>query len=371
MNGVPALERALMRYKLLGNSGLRVSELCLGTMTFGEDWGWGAGKDEAKRIFDAFAAAGGTFIDTANVYTNGTSEAFLREFVAADRDHFVLATKYVSSPRRGDPNAGGAHRKNLVQSLEASLRRLGTDRLDLYWVHLWDFLTPVEEVMRALDDQVRAGKVLYVGVSDAPGWSVAQANTLAALRGWTPFVGLQVEYNLAERAVERELIPMAQALGLGVTAWSPLAAGLLSGKYSVGPQENVPGRRLDSVPKPFNRKTERNFQIAQVVVELSRELGHSPAQVALNWLRQRRQPVIPIVGSRRLDQLRDNLGCIDWKLEAPALEKLEAVSAIDLGFPSTMIGYASDFVYGGTLDVIDDARSRIPIDMPPPVATHA
>src|SRR5262245_4943553 len=213
-----------MRYKLLGNSGLRVSELCLGGMTLGEDWGWGASHAEAKAIFDAFTAAGGNFIDTANIYTNGTSERFLRELIAAERDHFVVATKYMGSMRRGDPNAGGSQRKNLVQSLDASLKRLGTDRIDLYWVHLWDFLTPVDEVMRALDDQVCAGKVLYVGVSDAPAWIVAQANTLASCRGWTPFVGLQVEYSLIERTVERELLPMAQSLGIGVTAWSPLGA---------------------------------------------------------------------------------------------------------------------------------------------------
>ena len=174
-----------MRYKLFGNSGLRVSELCLGAMTFGQDWGWGASKDQARAIFDTFAAAGGNFIDTANVYTNGTSESFLRDLIAADRDHFVVASKYASSMRRGDPNAGGSQRKNLVQSLDATLKRLGTDRVDVYWIHLWDFLTPVDEVMRTLDDQVRAGKVLYVGVSDVPAWIVAQANTLASCRGWT------------------------------------------------------------------------------------------------------------------------------------------------------------------------------------------
>jgi aryl-alcohol dehydrogenase-like predicted oxidoreductase len=355
-----------MRTKLLGRSGLRVSELCLGAMTFGEDWGWGAGKGEATRMFDAFAAAGGTFIDTANVYTNGTSEALLRELVASDRDHFVLATKYASSTRRGDANAGGAQRKNLVQALDASLRRLGTDRIDVYWVHLWDFLTPVDEVMRALDDQVRAGKVLYVGVSDVPAWVVAQANTLAELRGWTPFIGLQVEYSLVERTVERELIPMARALGLGVTAWSPLAAGLLSGKYTAANGSNGE-RRLDKIP--WDRRSERNLAIARAVDEVAAELGKPSAQVALNWLRQRTTPVIPIVGARRLDQLRDNLACLDWRLDDAALARLDRASAIELGFPLAMIAHAAEFVYGGTLDSIDGARERLPIDLAP-AETH-
>ncbi|MFC1662135.1 aldo/keto reductase, partial [Gemmatimonadota bacterium] len=179
-----------MRYKLLGRSGLRVSELGLGTMTFGEEWGWGASKKESQRIFDAYATAGGNFVDTANRYTEGTSERFVGEFVAADRGHFVVATKYTLFNREGDPNAAGNHRKNMVQSLEASLRRLKTDYIDLLWVHAWDFMTPVDEVMRGLDDLVRAGKVLYVGISDTPAWIVSQANTLADLRGWTPFVAL-------------------------------------------------------------------------------------------------------------------------------------------------------------------------------------
>ena len=220
-----------MRYKLLGNSGLRVSELCLGTMTFGEDWGWGASKEDSRALFDAYREAGGNFIDTANFYTGGTSERFVGEFIASERDRFVVATKYTLTMRPGDPNASGNHRKNMIQSVEASLRRLGTDYIDLYWLHAWDYLTPVEEVMRGLDDLVRAGKVLYVGVSDTPAWIVSQANTLAALRGWTPFVGLQIEYSLIERTVERELLPMAEAFGLTILAWSPLGSGVLTGKY--------------------------------------------------------------------------------------------------------------------------------------------
>src|SRR5260221_2088242 len=206
-----------MNFRLLGKSGLRVSELCLGTMTFGEDWGWGSPRDEARQIYDAFREAGGNFVDTANVYTNGTSETLLGEFMSGHRERVVLATKYSGSAPTTDSNASGNHRKSLVQALEASLRRLKTDYIDLYWLHMWDQLTPVEEVMRALDDLIRQGKMLYAGISDAPGCCIAAGNTLATLRGWSPFVTLQIEYSLLERTVERELIPMAKAVGLGVT----------------------------------------------------------------------------------------------------------------------------------------------------------
>src|SRR5919202_565511 len=221
-----------MKYQLLGKSGLRVPELCLGAMTFGEKWGWGASKEECHKIFNAYVDAGGNFIDTANKYTEGTSEKYIGEFIADDRDRFVLATKYTSNTRRGDPNAGGNHRKNMIQSLEASLERLNTDYIDLYWVHAWDPLTPIEEMMRALDDMVRAGKILYIGISDAPAWIVSQANTLANLRGWTEFAGIQIEYCLIERTPERELLPMAGALDIGITSWSPLGGGVLTGKYN-------------------------------------------------------------------------------------------------------------------------------------------
>ncbi|NEQ41509.1 MAG: aldo/keto reductase, partial [Okeania sp. SIO3I5] len=217
-----------MQYKLLGKSGLRVSELCLGTMTFGDDWGWGSSQQESKTIYDSFREAGANFIDTANVYTNGTSEKFLGEFIASERDAVVLATKYTNGLGDKNPNGGGNQRKNMVQSVEASLKRLNTDYIDLLWLHIWDFMTPAEEVMRAFDDLVRAGKVLYIGISDAPAWVVAQCNTLAELRGWTQFVGLQIEYSLIQRTPERELLPMSRTFDIGVTAWSPLAGGWLS-----------------------------------------------------------------------------------------------------------------------------------------------
>jgi aryl-alcohol dehydrogenase-like predicted oxidoreductase len=344
-----------MRYRLLGKSGLRVSELCLGTMTFGEEWGWGSSKDESRQIFDAFFEAGGNFIDTANVYTNGTSETQLGEFLKGDRERAVLATKYTNSMPGTDPNSAGNHRKNMVQAVEASLRRLHTDYIDLYWVHIWDRITPIEEVMRAFDDLVRQGKVLYVGVSDMPAWVIARANTLAELRGWTAFVGLQIEYSLIERTVEREMLPMASSLGLGVTAWSPLAGGALTGKYLKGQKQAAEGRYSNEMMKPFLPAAERTDAVVREVLAVAEECGRSPAQVALAWLRHRPTPVIPIIGARRLDQFRDNLACLDLKLDEAQLGRLDAVSRIELGFPHDF--YDRDMVkalvYGGLWDKLD------------------
>src|SRR5688572_2361270 len=221
-----------MRYKLLGKSGLRVSELCLGTMTFGDDWGWGAPKDESRRMFETFVQAGGNFIDTSNNYTNGTSEKFIGEFIKDDRDHFVIATKYTLTERKTDPNFGGNHRKNMMRSVEGSLQRLGTDHIDLFYLHMWDYVTPIEEVMRALDDLVRAGKILYVCMSDTPSWVVSQANTLADLRGWSRLVSYQGEYSLASLTPERDIIPMTQATNMSYLALGILEGGELTGKYN-------------------------------------------------------------------------------------------------------------------------------------------
>ncbi len=343
-----------MRYRLLGKSGLRVSELCLGTMTFGEDWGWGSSKDESRQIFDAFFEAGGNFIDTANVYTNGTSETLLGEFLKGDRARAVLATKYTNAMPGADPNAGGNHRKNMVQAVEASLKRLQTDYIDLYWLHIWDRMTPIEEVMRAFDDLVRQGKVLYVGVSDMPAWVVARANTLAELRGWSPFVGLQVEYSLIERTVERELLPMASSLGIGMTAWSPLASGILTGKYAEG-KADADARMNSEMMKGFVQDRERTKAIVAEVLGIAREVGRSPAQVALAWLRQRPWPVIPIIGARRLEQFRDNLACLDLTLDPAQLARLDAASRFDLGFPHDFyeIEMVKALVYGGLRDKLD------------------
>src|SRR5215831_6387185 len=286
-----------MNYRLFGRSGLRVSELSLGTMTFGEDWGWGSSKDEARTIYNAYRDAGGNFIDTANVYTNGASETLLGEFLKGHRDEIVLATKYTNAASSTNPNAGGNQRKSMMQSVEASLKRLQTDYIDLYWVHIWDQLTPVAEVMRGLDDLVRQGKVLYVGISDAPAWWIAQANTLAQLRGWSAFVGLQIEYSLIERTVERELIPMAKAFNLGVTAWSPLSSGVLTGKYH-GHGSPEGGRMTSDMVKDFMPEEQRTRRVVAAVKTVADQVGRSMAQVALAWLRFRPVPVIPIVGAR-------------------------------------------------------------------------
>ena len=288
-----------MRYKLLGRSGLRVSELGLGAMIFGAEGNGGARREDCGRIVDAFAEAGGNFIDTADAYGSGTSERIVGELVAAERDSFVLATKYTLSRDPRDPNAAGNHRKSLVHALDGSLERLRTDYVDLLWVHIWDFFTPVEEVMRALDDQVRAGKVLYVGISDTPAWIIARANTIAEQRGWTPFTAVQAQYSLVERTVERELVPMAQALDLAFTAWSPLAHGVLSGR------QNGRGAR---------NATERNLGIARGTGEIAAELDATPSQVALAWLQTRPGVVLPIFGARTEEQLRDNLGAVDVEL---------------------------------------------------------
>lgn len=339
-----------MKYKLLGNSGLRVSELSLGTMTFGEDWKTGASKKVSRKIFDLYAEAGGNFLDTANLYTNGTSEKFVGEFVKSDREKWVVATKYTLNMRQGEINHGGNHRKNMVQAVEASLKRLDTEYIDLLWLHAWDFTTPVEEVMRAFDDLVRQGKVFYIGVSDTPAWIISQANTLANLRGWTPFVGLQIEYSLRERTVERDLIPMAQALNIGVTAWSPLAGGVLTGKHNKG---NAAGSRME-----VNNMTikENDLRLGNEVSKLSEEIGKPASQIALNWLRQKPGHIIPIIGSRIVEQVKENLGCLDWTLSPEQMKHLDEVSTIELGFPHRFLQSPTvqDFAFGGAIRHIDN-----------------
>jgi aryl-alcohol dehydrogenase-like predicted oxidoreductase len=313
-----------MRYRLFGNTGLRVSELLLGAMTLQD-------KDQAQRVIGAYADAGGNVIDTASAY--GDSESLLGAVIDR-RDRFVLGTKYTLSRDADDPNSAGNHRKNLVLSLERSLRRLRTDYVDIYWVHVWDRHTPLEETMRALDDVVRAGKVLYVGVSDAPAWVVARANTLAEWRGWTPFAGLQVPYNLLNRDAERELLPMAEELGMSVAAWAPLAAGKLSG---------VAGQRAD--PRAF---TPREHAVVDAVREVAGSLGATPAQVALAWTRATFPSVLPLVGVSRPEQLTDNLGALDLTLPAEAVARLAAATEFERGFPADFIAECepSPFVFG-------------------------
>ena len=340
-----------MKFDFLGPSGLRVSELCLGTMTFGEDWGWGASKEESRAMFDCYVDRGGNFIDTANGYTNGTSERIVGELISSDRDKFVLATKYSFPTVRGVPNSGGNHRKSMMRSLDGSLKRLGTDYVDLFWLHAWDFSTSVEEVMRALDDLVRSGKILYVGVSDTPAWIVSRANMLAELRGWSPFVALQIEYSLIERTPERDLLPMARSLGMTVTPWAVLGSGVLTGKYNSAPPTTSSGghveRRLDAVNN--QKANDRNLAIARGVVEVAKQIGCSPSQVALAWLRTRPGSIVPILGARRLDQLRDNLSCLDITIPEEHLRRLDEASKIDLGFPHEFLAgpIGRDRLYGG------------------------
>ncbi len=343
-----------MNYRLLGHSGLRVSEIALGTMTFGEDWGWGSDKEESRKIYDAYREAGGNFIDTANLYTNGASERLLGDFLQGHRDEVVLATKYSNAAPGKDPNAAGNHRKNMALAIEASLKRLNTSYIDLYWLHIWDQITPVEEVMRAFDDLVRRGLVLYVGVSDAPAWWIAQANTLASLRGWSPFVGLQIEYSLVERTVERELVPMAKAFDLGLVAWSPLGGGVLTGKYNSGAQPAAGTRYASEMMQTFLPDSGRQERIVTALRKVASETGATPAQVALAWLRYREIPVIPIVGARKLAQVQDNLASLDVTLSPQQVSSLDEASQIEPGFPASLYGreLVRGFAYGGMRDRI-------------------
>lgn len=325
-------------YRLLGRSGLRVSPLSLGAMTFGTDWGWGADADEARRIFDIYVDRGGNFIDTANQYTNGTSERLVGEFASGRRDRLVIATKYTLSTRPGDPNSGGNHRKSMVASVEESLRRLKSDYIDLLYLHVWDGTTPVEEILRSMDDLVWAGKVLYVGISDTPAWQVSRMQTIADMRGWSPLIALQIEYNLIERTVERDLILMAQELGLGVIPWSPLASGVLAGKYGKG---DLNGGKSSADPVGTRKNvaaanaslTERGLSIADAVKDVAREVGASPAQVAIAWTLLNAAVTAPIIGARTTAQLQDNLGALDVHLTAAQRARLDAASTIELGFP--------------------------------------
>jgi aryl-alcohol dehydrogenase-like predicted oxidoreductase len=337
-----------MRYRLLGRSGLRVSELALGTMTFGESWGWGASKDESGAIYEEYVAAGGNFVDTACNYTDGESERFVGELIRDDRERIVLATKYTLTGRRDDPNAGGNQRKNLVQTLEHSLRRLGTDYVDLLWLHMWDGMTPVEEVMRAFDDVVSAGKALYVGISDTPAWVVAQAVTLADLRGWVRPVAAQFPYSLADRAAERELLPMAAALDLAATTWGVLEGGALTGKYLGASDE----------PRRYGSAGDRVNAIAREVISVADELGSTPSQVATAWVRRQPWPIIPIVGARSAAQLRENLAALEVELSEEQADRLSAAGGFNVGFPREFLedDHVRGLIFGDTFDLIDDHR---------------
>lgn len=360
-----------MRYKLLGCSGMRVSELCLGTMTFGEDWGWGASKETCQAMFDLFAEAGGNFIDTANLYTNGTSEKYVGEFIKADRDHFVVATKYTLTPTPNQPgvpnetrgNYVGNSRKNMMQAVEHSLKRLDTDYIDLLYVHAWDFTTPVTEVMRAMDDLIRQGKVLYVAASDTPAWIMAEANTRADLMGWSRFLGIQAPYSLTRRDLERAILPMARHHDMAVLPWGILDGGVLTGKFLKDVDEPT---RIN----PENLKmSERTLAIVQEVIAIAEEVGRTPSQVAVNWVRQaqHRAQIIPILGSRKVEQLQDNLAALEWELTQAQYDRLDNVSKPELGFPYSFI-HKNPYIYGDTHGMIDDHRGWMTV---PPVRDGA
>ncbi len=353
----------MLGYRLLGRSGLRVSEICLGAMSFGEKWGFGADPKESRRAIDAYGEAGGNFIDTANKYHEGQSEEIVGEAVRSRRDRWVIATKYTLSMDTSDPNASGNSRKNMMQSVNQSLRRLGTDYIDLLWVHAWDFTSPVEEVMRGLDDLVRAGKILYAGISDAPAWVVSQANTLASLRGWTPFVALQIEYSLIERTVERELLPMADAFGLTVTPWAPIGGGVLTGKYTRGSGVPEDTKRSEGNQR---RLTDTNLRIAREVDVIADEIGRPSAQVSLNWVRQRGSNLLPIVGARKTEQIVELLGAVEFEPGEEHMSRLEAASRIDLGFPHDFASqqYIRTILYGEAEGRIALPRAAKPRNRP-------
>lgn len=344
---------SLDSYRLLGRSGLRVSPLALGTMTFGQDWGWGSDAGEARRIFDLYVDRGGNFVDTAVNYTDGASERITGEFIKDKRERIVLATKFTMAREPGNPNAGGNHRLNMVRSVEQSLRQLGTDRIDLLYLHAWDMTTGPEEVMRGLDDLVRSGKIHYAGICNTPAWRVAQMQAIADLRGWSPFVALQIEYSLVERTVEHELIPMAAALGMGVLPWSPLGGGVLTGKYArsdvadSGDAAVAPTRK--GVIASSGHLTARSIGIAETVRAVADEIGATPSQVAIAWTLANPAVTSPILGARTVAQAEDNLGALDLALSPEHIERLDRASAPEPIFPARFVGrpMVRQLIFGG------------------------
>jgi aryl-alcohol dehydrogenase-like predicted oxidoreductase len=340
-----------MKYKLLGRSGLRVSELCLGTMTFGKDWDWGATKGESQKIFDAYCDTGGNFLDTACNYTEGTSEKFVGEFISSDRDYFVVATKFTLRARgenQSDPNAGGNSRKNMIRSVEASLMRLKTEYIDLLYLHMWDYTTPVGEVMRALDDLVRDGKVHYIGFSDTPAYIVSKANLLADLQSLSPVVAIQVPYNLMRRDPERELLPMSMGEDIAVTAWGLLGGGVLTGKY-----------RSKNVETRYENASDEGMKIGDKVVEIASQIGCTPSQVAINWVRQQKlAQIIPILGVRNYEQLQDNLGVLEFELSEEQIKEIDELTDFQMGFPRSFLhdDYVLELIHGKTYQNLEIHR---------------
>lgn len=337
-----------MKYHLLGPSGLRVTELCLGTMTFGEDWGWGADKATSQKIFDVFTEAGGNFIDTSNNYTNGTSEKFVGEFIKRERDRFVVATKYtlrLSTGSTNDANLGGNSRKSMMRSVENSLKRLDTEYIDLLYLHMWDFTTPVEEVLHAASDLINSGKVMYFAFSDTPAWIVSSALAKAEAFGLHRPIALQIPYSLLDRTVERAEIPMARANNLGILAWGILKDGILTGKYS----------QPSSEPRRESQVGEKELEVGSAIVAIAKEIGCTPAQVTIQWLRQQPGKIIPILGCRTETQIKDNLGCLKLFLNEEHMARLNTMADFNLGFPYSFLHskHIRDLIFGNTFELLD------------------
>jgi aryl-alcohol dehydrogenase-like predicted oxidoreductase len=340
---------SLNHYVTLGRSGLRVSPFCLGTMTFGQEWGWGSTPEDSSKIFDRYFELGGNFIDTANVYTKGHSEKIIGDHLKdspSKRQRTVIATKFFGSMLNGDPNSGGAGRKGLIAACEESLRRLQTDYIDLYWMHCWDPHTPIEETMRALDDLVAAGKIRYIGFSDTPAWKVMEAQMTAKFRGWAPLVALQLEYSLLERTIEGELIPLALEHGLGVTPWSPLKSGVLSGKYTRANAGKVQAARGEWATSAL---TEKNYDVIDAMIKIAKEVDSTPARVALSWVQNRPGVTSTIIGARTMPQLEDNLAALDLKLKPEQIKLLTELTEPQLNFPYNFVKNAAAFSSSGTL----------------------
>lgn len=337
----------LNHYVTLGRSGLRVSPFCLGAMTFGEELGWGSSVADSEAIMDRFIERGGNFIDTANAYTKGHSEKIIGDHLGKDRskrDRLVIATKFTSNLYSGDPNGGGSSRKAIIAQCEQSLRRLQTDYIDLYWLHAWDKWTPIEETMAALHELVSAGKVRYVGVSDTPAWKVAQANMLASFRGFSPFIALQIEYSLLERTVEGELVPMALELGLGVTPWSPLKSGALTGKYT---RENHGKHTADRGAWVLSALDDKAYAIIDELGRIAKAIDSTPARVALAWVQSRAGVTSTIIGARTIAQLDDNIAALDVKLSPEQIKALDDLSTPKLDFPAGFLKMAGTIIHGG------------------------
>ncbi|TDQ08430.1 aldo/keto reductase [Pedobacter metabolipauper] len=336
----------LTNYRTLGKSGLRVSPLTLGTMTFGEEWGWGSTVQESKEILKAYLDQGGNIVDTANLYTKGHSEKIIGDYLHENqvrRDGVVLSTKFYGNLYPGDPNAGGTSRKTIINSLENSLRRLQTDYIDLYWMHAFDEFTPIEETMSALNDLVVSGKVRYIAVSDTPAWKVAQAQTIAQFRGWSPFISLQSEYSLLERTPEGELIPMAQELGLGVMPWSPLKGGILTGKYTKESNGASLSGRLGNPDLP-----ESTYVIIERLKILSEQKGTTVSAIALAWVMAMPVVTSTLIGARTIDQLNQNLASLSVALSDEEVGYLNEVSEPVLNFPIPFMRAGYHNGMGGT-----------------------